>query len=68
MSQNRNIKNNTDGANVFEESLGIIEEKIEVLSRFDWINCTDDELSTARKQVAMLKKLSVKILNSFYEG
>lgn len=45
---------------MFEKALEYILKEVSDLKKFDWVNCTDEELSRARGKIAKLKKVFVE--------
>lgn len=60
------IKKNTmefEEEKLFEDAVKKIEKKIDDLRKLNWITSSDETLDVARKQVAILKKVSANIEN-----
>lgn len=63
----RNIPSDFVSAEKFEESIDNIEKKMNELLKFDWVNCSNEELDIAREQANVLKKFAIKLSNTFLE-
>jgi hypothetical protein len=52
---------NENGAEIFEKALGYILREVSDLKKFDWVNCTDEELIKAREKITKLKKVFAEV-------
>lgn len=57
-----------DGSKMsFDQTMEIVDDIIDSLSHFNWINCTDAELAQARQHMAQLKKMADRV-TKLYDG
>ena len=59
-----NEKNCVESKNIsdmFDKSLEYILKEVGELKKFDWVNCTDEELLRAREKIAKLKRAFTEV-------
>ncbi|MBQ9141620.1 MAG: hypothetical protein IJX63_07485 [Lachnospiraceae bacterium] len=52
---------NKNSAERFEKAVEYLLKEVMDLKKFDWVNCTDEELLKAREKIAKLKKIGVEV-------
>ena len=52
---------NKNSAEMFEKAVEYLSKEVVDLKKFDWVNCTDEELSRAREKISKLKKLGGEV-------
>lgn len=52
---------NKNSAEMFEKALEYLSKEVMELKKFDWVNCTDEELLRAREKIAKLKRFGVEV-------
>lgn len=62
--QNNFVKN-VDEKEKYKHAVNLLLKRVEELEKFDWLNCTNDELEEARRDAMLLRRISLKISNMF---
>ncbi len=52
---------NKNSVEMFEKAVEYLAKEVVDLKKFDWVNCTDEELLEAREKIAKLKKLGIEV-------
>jgi len=52
---------NKNSVEMFEKAVEYLAKEVVDLKKFDWVNCTDEELLEAREKIAKLKKLGLEV-------